>query len=437
MMKILALLFLFQYSLTLGGDIYFPPNNSEEWEPLSPAGLEWDENEIDSLYHFLDNKNTKAFILLKDGRIVLEKYFGSFACDSLWYWASAGKTVTAALIGIAQEEGLLAIDDYSSDYLGKGWTSLDEEKENLITIRHQLTMTTGLDDSVDDSYCTEKECLVYKADAGNRWAYHNAPYTLLDKILENASGQNFNNFYITKLRDKTGMKGLWVKSGFNNLCISDARSMARFGILIQNNGDWNGSPIISDKTYFNNMITTSQDINQAYGYLWWLNGKDSFMLPGLQYKFKDMLFPDAPEDVIAALGKNGQCLNISNSTGIVFVRMGNSPDTLQLAASPKLSNEIWKYIDKISGGLNSVEASNIPNIEIYPQPATDRIRIEHNLDNNFRNGIEYKIFDILGNNIMSGICKNYIDISALPSNLYYLFIKSGNSITIKKLIILR
>ena len=54
---------------------YFPPNNSSIWDTVSYLDLNWCQNNIDSLYIFLDNNNTKSFILLKDGKIVLEKYF--------------------------------------------------------------------------------------------------------------------------------------------------------------------------------------------------------------------------------------------------------------------------------------------------------------------------------------------------------------------------
>ena len=62
--------------------------------------------------------------MLKDGKIAIEKYFGTFTKDSLWYWASAGKTLTAFLVGQAQENGLLSISDSTSKYLGSGWTGL-------------------------------------------------------------------------------------------------------------------------------------------------------------------------------------------------------------------------------------------------------------------------------------------------------------------------
>jgi len=54
---------------------------------------------------YLDGNNTKAFLVLQDGRLVYEEYFEAFTRDSIWYWASAGKSLTAFLTGMAQQEG--------------------------------------------------------------------------------------------------------------------------------------------------------------------------------------------------------------------------------------------------------------------------------------------------------------------------------------------
>ena len=168
MQKIFTLIFLLNILANNNAqNMYFPPLTGNVWESTSPQTLGWNEAKIPAFYDYLEQTNSKAFIVLKDGKIVMEKYFGTFKQDSLWYWASAGKTVTSTLIGIAQAEGKLSIQDKSSKYLGNGWTSLSTAQEDKITIRHQLTMTSGLDDS-DDKDCTLPSCLKYKADAGTR-----------------------------------------------------------------------------------------------------------------------------------------------------------------------------------------------------------------------------------------------------------------------------
>jgi len=334
--------------LTLHGSaqvLYFPPLSGNTWETRTPEELGWCPEAIPPLLNYLDQRNSKAFLVLKDGRIVIEHYFDTFTQDSLWYWASAGKTITAFVVGKAQEEGHLSINDVASDYLGNGWTSCTAAEEDLINIRHQLTMTSGLDDGVADVYCTLPSCLECLAAPGTRWAYHNGPYTLLDGVIEGATGQTLNAYTFQKLMQPTGMTGAFYQSGYNNVFVSKPRSMARFGLLMLNSGNWNGTQVMNDQTYFNQLITPSQNLNQSYGYLWWLNGQASFMVPYSQFVFPGMLFPNAPSDMYAAMGKNGQFLDVVPSEGLVVVRMGNAPTADDVPFA--MNDTIWQKLSDV------------------------------------------------------------------------------------------
>lgn len=327
--------------------LYFPPLSGNTWETTTVTSLGWDETALDNLYPYLQSKGTKAFIILKNGKIVTEKYFGTFTADSLWYWASAGKTMTGFLVGIAQQEGLININDKSSKYLGTGWTSAPLAKENLITIKNQLTMTTGLDDGVADPDCTLPGCLVYKADAGTRWAYHNAAYTMLDGVIEHATGLSYNAYFQQKIRDRIGMNGAWVKSpNSNNVYYSNARSMARFGLLLLNKGTWDKTAVLADSNYFKSQVSTSQNLNLSYGYLTWLNGKSSNMLPQSQIVFSGSIIPNAPADLFAALGKNDQKIYVVPSQKLVIIRLGNTAGGVKPAGSD-FDNELWGKLKPI------------------------------------------------------------------------------------------
>jgi CubicO group peptidase (beta-lactamase class C family) len=373
---IVTLLVLFVCFYGKAQPLYFPPSGNTTWSTLSPQSLNWCQSRIDSLYNFLDVNNTKAFILLKDGKIVLEQYFDTHTATTAWQWASAGKTITAFMIGIAQQENKLSINDKTSKYLGQGWTSCTPEQEDKITIRNQLTMTSGLDDGVPDHFCTLKSCLIYKADAGTRWAYHNGPYTLLDSVMEVATGTSLNTYTTLKLKSPTGMTGQFVKIGYNNVFFSTARSMARFGLLMLNKGNWNGTPVMTDTTYFNQMINTSQQINKSYGYLWWLNGKSSYMLPGSQFVFNGFMTPNAPADTYSAMGRDGQFLNVVPSQNLVWVRMGEAPDGSLVPY--QLNDAIWRYVNELgctSTNINNINPSN-NSIKIFPNPASDYLQIQ-------------------------------------------------------------
>lgn len=372
MNKLIYLILCFSLSCLTAQKLYFPPLTGNTWETISPASLHWCEDKITPLYNFLEEENSKAFIVLKDGHIVLEKYFGTFQQDSLWYWASAGKTLTSFLIGKAQEEKLLTIEDKTSDYLGMAWTKEKLDQENKILIRHQITMTTGLDDGVTDNHCTDPDCLQYLADPGTRWAYHNAPYTLLEKVIEKASNTNINIYTQSKLKSKIGMDGFWFTVDHDNVYFSKARSMARFGLLMLNKAVWNTDTLLKDKKYVFDLTHTSQNINQSYGYLWWLNGQSSYMLPGLQFKFTGSFAPDAPKDMFAALGKNGQFLCIVPSLNLVMLRMGDPPTTNSEVPVIML-NQLWQKLNAVMCVSKTEEKTEIENIQLVRENNTIKI----------------------------------------------------------------
>lgn len=322
--------------------IYFPPNNSETWESTDLNSLGWHSSAVQPLYDFLEQKNTKSFIILYNGRIVLEKYFGTQTSTSPWYWASAGKTLTSTVVGIAQQNNVINLDNKVSTYLGNSWTSETPAQENLIKVSNLLTMTSGIDDSFGDN--VDPSNLKFKADAGTRWAYHNV-FVKLQDVVASASQQTWINYFNTNLRDKIGMSGSWIKNGDENVYWSTARSMARFGLLFLNNGNWAGTQIIN-KDFVHAATNTSQNINLAYGYLWWLNGKTSYHLPQTQAQFSGTLIPSAPSDMFCGLGKNDQKLYVVPSKKLVVIRMGDSAAGTNFAVSG-FDDELWQKINAV------------------------------------------------------------------------------------------
>jgi CubicO group peptidase (beta-lactamase class C family) len=425
--NLIFLLLIMTSTFLKAQNLYFPPVFGNNWETTTPANYGWCEGEVNNLYTFLEKTNSKAFIVLKDGKIVLEKYFGTFQQDSLWYWASAGKSLTGFMVGVAQQEGKINIADKSSKYLGNGWTSLTAAQEDKITVKHQLTMTTGLDDGGDKD-CTKPSCLTYKADAAMRWAYHNAPYTLLDKVIENGTGQGLNTYISSKLKSTMGFSGFFFKAGDNNVFYSTPRNMARFGLLILNKGKWNNTTILSDQNYYNAMVNTSQSLNESYGYLWWLNGKNSFMIPTLQTVFKGNLVPNAPKDAFAALGKNGQIIFIVPSQNLVMVRMGNSD------GSPVpiiYVDDIWKNMNKVICGKTADNQLFVnENDRVYPNPVSETLFFSDS-EKNF----DLSIFDMQGRIMLTqtNVTASF-SVKDLPRGTYFLKANSEKAFFYQKIL---
>jgi len=419
---IVFLLFTFTLGSTVSAQLYFPPKDSDNWEKTNPETLNWCSDSINALYDFLDQKNSKAFIVLKDGKIVLEKYFDNFGPDSLWYWASAGKTLRATLVGIAQREGALSLDDKVSDHIDTGWTNCCMDKENLVQVQHLLTMTSGLDDRVADPYCTDDTCLRYLANAGMRWAYHNGPYNLTRDVLENATGETLNRFTRTRVLNLCGMDGFWVPSGYNTLFLSTARSMARFGLLMLNGGDWGVQPVLADTNYFKTMTSRSQELNKSYGYLWWLNGQETFMLPGSQIKFNGSMIPNAPADMFAGLGKNDQKVYVVPSQGLVVVRMGNDAGG-SLFAKSSFDDQLWRRLNELECATGKLNDRTHGTIKVYPQPADQILNIEINGDPKISGSIQ----DMNGREVLHFTNKE-VDVSSLSSGPYILRCKTDKRI---------
>ena len=323
--------------------MYFPANSGAEWETTPASELGWHQSAVQPLRDFLAEKNTRAFMILVNGRIVMEEYFNGHTATAEWEWNSAGKTLISATTGIAQQEGLLTINNKASAYLGPGWTNMPLEKENLITVRHLLTMTSGIDDT---KQLVIKPNLTYVADAGTRWAYGNV-FQKLFSIVEEASSKEVETYFNEKLKNKIGMDGHWNFGTIFTIYHSTARSMARFGLLALNKGKWKNEQIINEP-FFTESISTSQDINPSYGYLWWLNGKSKFMIPNLQTVFPGALIPNAPVDMYAAMGAADQRIYVIPGKKMVIVRMGEAsdPDNPEFAVSG-FDNELWEKINAV------------------------------------------------------------------------------------------
>ncbi|MGB6267875.1 MAG: serine hydrolase [Olleya sp.] len=321
---------------------YFPPINSDVWETIAITDLNWNTNALAELSLFLEASNTKSFIILHQGKIAFEQYYNGHSDTAAWYWASAGKTLTTAVTGIAQDQGLLNINNKVSDYLGTGWTSATLEQENLITCKNLLSMDSGLDDTLGDSVAPGN--LQYIADAGTRWAYHNV-YVKLQDVVAQVSNQSWTTYFNENLRDIIGMSGAWIPVGDLSVYWSNSRSMAKFGLMISEHGQWEDTQIVS-QTFLDEATNTSQNINEAYGYMWWLNGKSSYHLPQTQFEFPGTLIENAPNDMYCALGKNDQKIYIVPSQDLVIIRMGDAADEDSFGLST-YDNDLWEKLNAV------------------------------------------------------------------------------------------
>jgi hypothetical protein len=334
--RLLTFILIGVFLVSNGGSIlcaklYFPPAG-ENWATVTPESLGWNTAALDEVYRYLESCHSKSFIILKDGKIAAERYWDPAGKDFAKQVFSAGKSITAFLIGIAQEQNLLKIEQPVSDFLGQGWTKAGKKQEKAIQIKHLLKMTSGLS--------TRK---AYVGKPGTIWLYNTEVYHELHPLLEKATASTMQKFAEKVLFRPTGMNN---SRFLNHTFKMTARDMARFGLMILAGGSWNGKALMKDQTFFKSMLDTAQSMNPAYGYLWWLNGKESFFSANPKLpRYDGFLIPDGPADMVAAMGANDQRIYVIPSQNLIVIRQGESAEEGEDAlAISSFDNKLWQKI---------------------------------------------------------------------------------------------
>lgn len=289
-------------------------------------------------------------------------------------------------------------------------------------------MTSGLYDNPPppcDNEDTAKACLTYTADAGTRWSYHTGAYKKVQDVVATAVGQNYNTVTNNWVEAFTGMSGIWVQQMY----YSKARDMARFGLLNLHKGIWQADTVLKDSVYFNAMVNTSQNLNKAYGYLWWLNGKSSLMTPGSQIVFPGTLMSNAPNDMYAALGKNDQKIYVVPSQQLVVIRQGNTAGGFNLAASA-FDNVLWDYINKLSCGTGVEENELASKILVYPNPSSGSFTIESSLRIK-----KVMASDVLGREFEVQCNNGNVNMEHFTKGVYFLKITLDQQEIVKRIIV--
>jgi len=343
-------------SSTALSQLYFPSAGAE-WEAVSPSEAGFDATKLGKALDFAGENKSSSVVVLWKGRLLAERHRALNRANgaSARYInglrgkdaagrviedvASVQKSVTAVLVGMAQERKLLEIDEPVSAYLGVGWSEASPAQEKQITVRHLLAMTSGLNEGLE-----------FVAPPGGRWQYNSTAYSRARDCIAKASGEPAAAFTRKWLTARIGMKdSSWEQRPFaardpkqNQLGFAaSARDLARFGLLILANGDWDGETIVADKAYLKDMLSPSQQVNPAYGYLWWLNGQE-FALRGRR-RVRGPTLPAAPMDLVAANGALGRKCWVVPSLGLVVTRLGDQPN------NRGFDNEFWKLMMEAAG----------------------------------------------------------------------------------------
>jgi len=272
---------------------HIPENRNDGWETASLTSQHIDTTLIFQFFNQLIKEKHKvhSVLLVKNSQLVLESYFGNTTVDRPHDLRSATKSITSLLMGIAIDKGFInSVDDPVNAYVPlKAGEHTDPIKET-ITLRHLLTMSTGLDCNDWDKKSKGQEDHIYKKQdwlqyfidlplinpPGEVAAYCTMGQILATEAIARASGMAIDEFAQKYLFQPLGITNLqWGHTSKKNVIASGkrlymtSRDIAKIGQLLLNKGKWDGQQIISEKWLEASTTPHTKISGLDYGFLWW------------------------------------------------------------------------------------------------------------------------------------------------------------------------
>jgi len=325
---------------TTDGEFVYP---GATWTEVTPEDAGVDPAVLQEMADAAESGGSSCLVVTRDGELVGEWYWRGTDASTQGEIFSATKSVTSALVGIAQDQGALDIDDRVSDYVTE-WQGTDSED---VTIRNILSNDSGREwDFVTDYVrmgiqAEDKTELAVdlgqQFPPGTEWEYNNAAIQVLDAVVKTATGTDVAAFADEYLFGPTGMDAEMGHDPAGNTNVffnaqMSCRDLARFGYLWLRDGQWDGDTVVSSE-YVEESLTPTP-LNSGYGFLFWLNRPGHWVEPSTlagKPEGDGVPTPGAPEDMFSAQGLGGQVSVGYPSSGIVFTRM--APADLEEAAN--------------------------------------------------------------------------------------------------------
>ncbi len=278
---------------------------------LEDAGFNRDS--IDTLLSLLEtteHRDFRGLVVIKDQHIILEEYYNTYWRNSILDIRSAGKSISAMLLGVAMQQGMIESLDHSIySYFADETFQINQDYQK-ITLRDVLDMSSGLDADTDDPGTVGfagnwiamddwKEFILNVPSSGKpgeKWVYADIHALLIGLVIEKVSGMSLRDFATEKLFRPLGISQVyWYTNASNqtgaagNLYLSTL-DFAKLGLLVLNEGSW-GDIQLMDSIYTTDLINHKRfDLSEyfpfadAYGYMWYKTSR-TFGKNHLNYLF--------------------------------------------------------------------------------------------------------------------------------------------------------
>jgi CubicO group peptidase (beta-lactamase class C family) len=319
--------------------------------PYKNKQISIDETFVDRMKKY----QTVSYLVIQDDSIIYEKFFEGYDEKSYINSFSMAKSIISILIGCAIHDGLLTtIDTPAYHYV----TALAQGNKKHITIRHLLTMSSGLD--FDETYMSpfawpseayygnDVNNITTRADIkdmpGKIWKYKGGDTQLLGMILKNITGKSISQYASEKLWQPLGASNpaYWSidEQGMEKVSCcwySNAKDFARLAKLIMQHGRWNDVQILDSEFVANSILPASYLVSEAngnavlnYGYQWWL----------MQYKGNEIFY---------ARGIRGQYIFAIPDRNMIVVRLGHKRGAVD---DNNIPIDIYVYLDAAFSLIN-------------------------------------------------------------------------------------
>lgn len=310
-----------------------PADLDDGWTTADIRSYLSDTTLLYTIFNQLAEKQHKihSVVLAKNNYLLLEEYYGNNTTSTPHDLRSATKSILSLLAGIAIDRGFISsVDDPLNRYIKAPVPekNIDARKEQ-ITLRHLLTMSTGLDCNDWDKSSKGQEDRVYRKkdwlqytfnlpmvdDPGDTSLYCSMGTVLVAEAISQAAGMPIDLFAQKYLFDPLGIQNVqWGHTTTGREIIASAkrlymtpRDLAKIGQLVLNEGLWDGHQVVS-KAWL--QMSTSKQVRLAginYGFLWW-------QIP----------FREGKVISITATGNGGQYLVVMPALNMVMVFTGGA-----------------------------------------------------------------------------------------------------------------
>ncbi len=258
---------------------------SNDWRTSAPAQQGIDAALLEKMDSHVRTSlpHVRSILIARHGRLVFEKYYNGGYPDELQNIQSMTKSVTSGLVGMAIQQGGLALDQKVLDFFPEIHSPRDPRVRE-ITVRHLLTMSSGIRegppqwDKNDDTPAVSALMQPLDADPGATFIYSGYASHILATVISRATHKSFRDFADASLVRPLGISKItWYKdnSGMELGCGSSlwkARDLLKFGQLYLDKGRWQGTQLIpkwfveeSGKTHLTGDFFGTPI---SYGYLW-------------------------------------------------------------------------------------------------------------------------------------------------------------------------